>query len=99
VQDPYVEAVSAMGVAAGLLGGYVVHSWDVRPGFVVRLWQRTANTASIQRPYSIGVRTTGRNGGETRIDVSEGGVGLSQGAIEDCGVVLEADPGTLVLIA
>jgi hypothetical protein len=103
-------------VAAGLLGGYAVHGWDVREGlgvphtiagdaadllvpFVFLLWWATADTASVDTSYAIGIRTTGHNGGDTRFDVSGAGLNFAPGNIDDCPAILEFDPATLVLTA
>jgi len=72
---------------------------DLLVPFTFLLWQATADTSSVTRPYSIGVRTTGRNGGDTRIDVSEKGVRATSGELDGCAAILEVDPGTLVLTA
>jgi uncharacterized protein (TIGR03083 family) len=63
------------------------------------LWQATADTTSVSDPYSVGIRTSGRNGSEIRMDVSGEGVRYEPGALDDCEAVLEFDPGTLVLTA
>jgi uncharacterized protein (TIGR03083 family) len=61
------------------------------------LWQATADVSTVQRPYTVGVRTTGRNGGDMRVDVSPEGVQFAPGNVGDCAAVLEFDPATLVL--
>ena len=61
------------------------------------LWQATADVSGVTEPYAIGVRTSGRNGGDTRIDVSSEGVQFEPGEIDDCDAILEFDPATLVL--
>jgi uncharacterized protein (TIGR03083 family) len=61
------------------------------------LWSATADVSNVDGPYSIGVRTTGHNGGDMRADVSSEGVQFSPGDIDDCAAVLEFDPATLVL--
>jgi uncharacterized protein (TIGR03083 family) len=116
VREPYLGPLPAMVIAIGLLGGYAVHTWDVRQGlgaphaidadaadllvpFMFLLWQATADTSSVADPYAIGVRTTGRNGGDRRIDVSEKGVRVTPGDLSGCAAILEVDPGTLVLTA
>lgn len=116
VPEPYIGPLPAMIIVIGLLGGYVVHGWDVRQGlgaphsvdgdaadllvpFVFLLWSATADTVSVQQPYAIGIRTTGRNSGDTRVEVSNGGVRPAPGVIDDCPAVLECDPATLVLRA
>jgi uncharacterized protein (TIGR03083 family) len=61
------------------------------------LWQATADVGAVERAYSVGVRTSGHNGGDVRGDVSADGVQFAPGHIEDCPAVLEFDPATLVL--
>jgi uncharacterized protein (TIGR03083 family) len=61
------------------------------------LWQATADTSGVTAPYSLGIRTSGRNGGEMRMDVAPDGVQFAPGPIDDCRAVLEFDPATLVL--
>ncbi len=116
IPDPYMGPLPASVVAAGLLGGYTVHGWDVRQGlgapheiagdaadllvpFVYLLWWATADSSSVVEPYSIGIRTTGVNGGDTRFDVSPTAVAFAAGDIDDCAAILELDPGSLVLTA
>jgi hypothetical protein len=63
------------------------------------LWSATADVGAVDRPYTVGIRTTGHNGGDMRADVSSDGVQFSPGDIDDCDAVLEFDPATLVLTA
>ncbi|MGH9184854.1 MAG: maleylpyruvate isomerase family mycothiol-dependent enzyme [Acidimicrobiales bacterium] len=70
---------------------------DVLVPLIFILWQATADTSGVQRPYTIGVRTSGINGGDMRVDVSADGVQFAPGDIEGCPAVLEFDPATLVL--
>jgi uncharacterized protein (TIGR03083 family) len=72
---------------------------DLLVPFMFLMWQATADTSSVTNPYAIGVRTTGRNGGDTRIDVSDKGVRVTPGDVSGCAAILEVDPGTLVLTA
>jgi uncharacterized protein (TIGR03083 family) len=72
---------------------------DLLVPFVFLLWWATADTSAVPTPYSIGIRTTGRNGGDTRCDVSDKGLEFASGAIEDCPAILELDPASLVLTA
>jgi uncharacterized protein (TIGR03083 family) len=72
-------------------------SADLLVPLIFVLWQATADTSSVDEPYSVGIRTTGQNGGETRADVSSEGVQFTPGDITDCAAVLELDPATLVL--
>jgi uncharacterized protein (TIGR03083 family) len=116
VPDRYMGPLPAKVIAAGLLGGYTVHGWDVRQGlgaphaisgdaaallvpFVYLLWWPTADTATVTMPYSIGIRTTGHNGGDTRFDVTDTGVRFAPANIETCGAIFECDPATLLLTA
>ncbi len=116
VRDPYLGPLPAMVVAAGLLGGYTVHGWDVREGlgrahaiaedaadmlvpFVFLVWQATADTSALDAPYTVGIRTTGRNGGDRCGHVTHRGVRFEAGAADACHAMLEFDPGTLVLSA
>jgi uncharacterized protein (TIGR03083 family) len=71
---------------------------DLLVPFVFALWSVTAQTDEVDSPFSVGIRTTGHNEGETRIDVSKGNIRFSPAAIHDCDAVLDVDPGTLVLI-
>jgi uncharacterized protein (TIGR03083 family) len=61
------------------------------------LWSATADVSAVDRPYTVGVRTTGHNGGDVRADVSADGVQFAPGDVDDCQAVLEFDPATLVL--
>ena len=61
------------------------------------LWSATADVSGVDHPYSVGVRTTGHNGGDVRADVSSEGVQFTPGDIDDCPAILEFDPATLVL--
>jgi len=116
IPDRYMDALPAMFVAAGMLGGAVVHAWDVREGigaphaiagdaadllvpFVYLLWWATADTSSVDEPYAIGIRTTGRNGGDTRFDVTADGTQFAAADIDACAAILEFDPASLVLTA
>jgi hypothetical protein len=72
---------------------------DLLVPFVFLLWRATADTAAVEAPYTIGIRTTGRNGGDTRCDVAEAGLQFGPGDIEACPASLEFDPATLILTA
>jgi hypothetical protein len=72
---------------------------DLLVPFVYLLWSATADTTAVDSPFAIGVRTTGRNGGDTRFEVSETGLQFAPGDLDECQAILEFDPGTLVLTA
>jgi hypothetical protein len=61
------------------------------------LWQATADTRGVDQPFSVGVRLSGHNGGDTRLDVSAEGLQFAPGDISDCDATLEFDPATFVL--
>jgi uncharacterized protein (TIGR03083 family) len=70
---------------------------DLLVPFMFILWQATADTGSVTEPFSVGVRLSGRNGGDTKIDVSAEGVQFAPGDVDGCAAVLELDPATFVL--
>jgi uncharacterized protein (TIGR03083 family) len=72
---------------------------DLLVPFVFLLWWATAETASVDTPYAIGIRTTGRNGGDTRFDVTDKGIQFAPGIIDTLPAILEFDPATLILTA
>ncbi len=72
-------------------------SADLLAPVIPILWQATADTSAVTAPYSIGIRTSGRNGGDTRAEVSSEGVTFSPGSIDGCAAVIEFDPATFVL--
>ena len=72
---------------------------DLLVPFVYLLWGATADTTSVDSPYTIGIRTTGQNGGDMRCDVSDQGLRFAPGDLDGCHATLEFDPGTLVLTA
>jgi uncharacterized protein (TIGR03083 family) len=61
------------------------------------LWQATADTSGVDEPFTVGVRTSGSNGGDMRVDISQDGMQFAPGDVSDCPTVLEFDPATLVL--
>jgi uncharacterized protein (TIGR03083 family) len=72
---------------------------DLLIPFVFLLWWATADTSKVDAPYTIGIRTTGHNGGDTRIDITPKGLKFAPTNIDDCLAILEFDPATLVLTA
>jgi uncharacterized protein (TIGR03083 family) len=70
---------------------------DLLVPIIFILWQATADTSAVQAPYTVGVRTGGRNGGDMRVDISRDGMQFAPGSIEDCVATLEFDPASLVL--
>ena len=92
---------------------YTVHSWDIRQGtgqahamdgdaadllvpFCFIVWQSTADCTDVE-PFSLGVRLTGNNGGDTRVSVTPDGVALEPGDVDDLPLLLEFDAASFVL--
>jgi uncharacterized protein (TIGR03083 family) len=72
---------------------------DILVPFVPLLWWATADTTAVEAPYAIGIRTSGRNGGETRFDVTNQSLEFAPAEIDDCAAILEFDPASLLLTA
>ena len=94
---------------------YTVHTWDIRQGsgrshamdgdaadllvpFCFIVWQSTAECESVE-PFTIGLRITGNNGGETRASVTADGIAFEPGDVSDLPLVLDFDPASFVLTA
>src|SRR5262249_56852165 len=43
------------------------------------LWQATTDVSALDEPFTVGVRVSGNNGGDTRIDVSSEGMQFAPG--------------------
>jgi uncharacterized protein (TIGR03083 family) len=63
------------------------------------LWQATAKSASVTEPYTIGIRVSGRNAGDSRVTVSPEGMNVEPGAVDDVPLVIEFDAASFVLTA
>jgi uncharacterized protein (TIGR03083 family) len=61
------------------------------------LWQATADVGDVSEPFAVGVRVSGVNGGDTRIDVTPDAMRFAPGDLAGCRAVLEFDPATFVL--
>lgn len=72
---------------------------DLLVPFVFLLWSVTAQPEPGTEPFAIGIRTTGRNGGDVRGDVDAAGIRFTDASVDDCRTIVEFDPGTLVLTA
>ena len=68
---------------------------DLLVPIIFILWQATADTSSVTTPYTVGVHTSGRNGGDMRVDVSSEGMQYTPGPIDDCAADPRARPGHL----
>lgn len=64
-------------------------------GFI--LWQGTFLGEPGLEPFTIGIRVSGRNGGDTRVDVTPDGLTYEPGPIDDLPATIEFDPASFVL--
>jgi uncharacterized protein (TIGR03083 family) len=72
---------------------------DLLVPFMFIIWQSTIKPDTDMSPFTIGIRVSGRNGGDTRVTVSESGMSYEPGSIDDLPAVIEFDPAGLVLTA
>jgi uncharacterized protein (TIGR03083 family) len=70
---------------------------DLLVPFMFIIWQSTIKPDADLSPFSIGVRVSGRNGGDTRVSIGDGGMSYEPGSIDDMPAMLEFDPGSMVL--
>jgi uncharacterized protein (TIGR03083 family) len=70
---------------------------DLLVPFMFVLWQSTIKPDADLSPFTIGVRVTGRNGGDYRVSISDQGMQYEQGDVEDLPAVLDFDAGSMVL--
>jgi uncharacterized protein (TIGR03083 family) len=115
VPHKYMGPLPAYFYPVAQLVDYTVHSWDIRQGrershsmdgdaadllvpFCYIVWQSTAECSDVE-PFTIGIRVSGRNGGDTRATVSPEGIALEPGIVDDLPLVLEFDAASFVLTA
>jgi uncharacterized protein (TIGR03083 family) len=72
-------------------------SADLLVPLIFVLWQATADTSAVAAPFSFGVRVSGANAGDTRVDVGPDGVTIAPGSLDDVDAILECDPAGFVL--
>jgi len=72
---------------------------DLLVPFMFIIWQSTVRPDADLSPFTIGVRVSGRNAGDTRVSISDQGMSYEPGAIDDLPAILEFDPGSMVLTA
>lgn len=70
---------------------------DLLVPFMFVLWQSTVRPDADLSPFTIGVRVTGRNGGDYRVSVGDQGMQYEQGSVDDLPAVLDFDAGSMVL--
>jgi uncharacterized protein (TIGR03083 family) len=72
---------------------------DLLVPFMFVLWQATADVPTASEPLVLGLRISGRNAGEHRVNVGPEGVTFEAGPVDDLQSVIEFDPGSFVLTA
>jgi uncharacterized protein (TIGR03083 family) len=72
---------------------------DLLVPFMFIIWQSTIRPDADLSPFSVGIRVSGRNGGDTRVSISDQGMSYEAGDISDLPAMLEFDPGSMVLTA
>jgi len=72
---------------------------DLLVPFMFIIWQSTVRPDADLSPFTIGIRVSGRNAGDTRVSISDQGMSYEPGSIDDLPAILEFDPGSLVLTA
>jgi uncharacterized protein (TIGR03083 family) len=70
---------------------------DLLVPFMFIIWQSTIKADADLTPFTIGVKVTGRNAGEYRVSIGEGGMSYEAGNLDDLPAVIEFDAGSLVL--
>jgi len=72
---------------------------DLLVPFMFIIWQYTIRPDADLSPFTIGIRVSGRNAGDTRVSISDQGMSYEPGAIDDLPAIVEFDPGSMVLTA
>ena len=72
---------------------------DLLVPFMFAIWQGTLQADAVPEPFTIGIRVSGRNGGDYRVSVSGDGLTYEEGEIESLPAYIEFDAGSLVLTA
>src|SRR4029077_7614640 len=67
---------------------------DLLVPFMYIIWSSTIRPDADLSPFSIGIRVSGRNGGDTRVSIGDGGMSYEPGSIDDLPAMLEFDPGS-----
>jgi uncharacterized protein (TIGR03083 family) len=70
---------------------------DLLVPFMFVLWQSTIKPDADLSPFTIGIRVTGRNGGEYRVSVGEEGMQFEPGSVDELPTVIDFDAASLVL--
>jgi uncharacterized protein (TIGR03083 family) len=70
---------------------------DLLVPFMFVLWQSTIKPDADLTPFQIGLRVGGRNGGDYRVSIGEGGMTYEVGSVDDLPTVIEFDAASMVL--
>ncbi len=70
---------------------------DLLVPFMFALWQGTVSAESVTEPFTIGIRVSGRSGGDFRVSVSDQGLTYEEGEIESLPTRIEFDAASFVL--
>jgi uncharacterized protein (TIGR03083 family) len=70
---------------------------DLLVPFMFVLWQSTVKPDADLSPLTIGIRVTGRNGGDYRVSVGEQGMQYEAGSVDDLPAIIDFDAGSMVL--
>jgi uncharacterized protein (TIGR03083 family) len=70
---------------------------DLLVPLIYILWEATADVSGVTDVFSVGIRTSGRNGGDTVLIVTSGGVEYEEADFGSCAATIEFDPASLVL--
>jgi uncharacterized protein (TIGR03083 family) len=70
---------------------------DLLVPFMFVLWQSTIKPDADLTPFTIGIRVSGRNGGDYRVSISDQGMQFEQGNVDELPAVIEFDAGSMVL--
>jgi uncharacterized protein (TIGR03083 family) len=115
VPHKYMGPLPSCFYAVAQLVDYAVHTWDIRQGtgqahtmdadaadllvpFCFIVWQSTADCSGVD-PFTIGIRLSGNNAGETRAAVTPEGIALEPGDVSDLPCVIDFDAASFVLTA
>ena len=72
---------------------------DLLVPFMFIIWQSTVKPDADLTPFTIGIRVSGRNAGDYRVSIGEGGLTYEAGDVDDLPAVIDFDAGSLVLTA
>jgi uncharacterized protein (TIGR03083 family) len=70
---------------------------DLLVPFMFWIWQGTVTPGSVTEPFTIGIRVTGRNGGDFRLSFGPDGMTYEAGDVESLPARLEFDASSMVL--